>query len=276
MATTNMTTQRRKPTTARALRLRVLRRTQIGPSFMRVTVGGGDIADFVPMGFDQWFRLFLPAPGAGLDRVPDKLTRGSYAKYLLIPKAVRPTLRNYTVRAFRPDGTHGPELDIDFVLHGSPQDGSCGPAATWAQGCAPGDELAIIDEGIGFCAPEGHELRLAADETGLPALAGVLASLPRDARGVAVVEVPHADDAQALDAPLGVEVRWVTRARPSDVPGAAALAAAREVPTPTGPVHAWVVGESALATGLRRHWVGAGLAKRDIVFCGYWKAGDHH
>jgi hypothetical protein len=54
------------------------------------------------------------------------------------------------VRAFRADGPQGPELDVGFVVHGSPAAGTSGPAATWAQTCAVGDAVAILDEGITF------------------------------------------------------------------------------------------------------------------------------
>jgi hypothetical protein len=50
----------------------------------------------------------------------------------------------------RPDGPDGPELDVDFVLHGSAADGTAGPAAVWARNCARGDAVAVLDEGIGF------------------------------------------------------------------------------------------------------------------------------
>ena len=43
-------------------------------------------------------------------------------------------------------------------------------------------------------------------------------------------------------------------------------------PSRPAPGYGWVVGEQALATGLRRHWVKSGLAKDRIMFCGYWRA----
>ncbi len=272
--------RRHTPQARTALRLVVLRRERISPSIARVTLGGGDIAHFEPRGFDQWFRLFIPAPGAtgehALDSVPRTLTTATYARFMLVPAATRPTLRNYTVRGYRADGPQGPELDVDFVIHGAAEDGTAGPASTWAQSCVPGSPVAIIDQGVLFAAPAGRRLILVADETGVPAIAGVLASLPRDARGVAVIEIPDAADRQEIPAPAGVEIRWITRAQPEDVPGRAALAAAQALPLPEGPHYAWVVGESALATSLRRHWVAAGVPKGDISFCGYWKAGDAH
>ncbi|WP_328458973.1 siderophore-interacting protein [Amycolatopsis sp. NBC_00438] len=99
----------------------------------------------------------------------------------------------------------------------------------------------------------------------------MLASLPRDATGHALIELPDAEDQQPLDAPPGVEVTWLPRGR-GGVPGRAVLAAAQDVPVPAGPVHGWVVGESAMAVALRRHWVRAGIPKSDVMFCGYWKA----
>ncbi|MGY0019884.1 siderophore-interacting protein [Streptomyces sp. cg35] len=277
----NLAAARTKPGTTGPLRLHVLRRDRLSPHFMRVTLGGGDIARFRPMGHDQWFRLFLPAPrgtAASLDRVPERLTTLSYLKLLAAPKDARPVLRNYTVRAYRPDGPDGPELDVDFVLHGDGHGAAPGPASAWAGNCSAGDAVVLVDEGIGFNPPDGvRRFALAADESGLPALAGVLASLPADATGTAVAEVPTADDRQEVSSPPGIEVVWVERgATGPPVPGAAALTRARELPLPDGPFYGWAVGESGLATGLRRHWVEQGVPKDHIMFCGYWKAGRGH
>ncbi len=252
--------------------VRVLRRERISEHFIRVTVGGNELSGFVPLGFDQWFRLFLPVPGGTLERVPSRLTTLSYARFLTVAKLERPVLRNYTVRAFRADGPAGPELDIDLVRHGS-SDGTAGPATVWAETCNPGDPAAILDEGVGFNPPDDtDQLIMVADETGLPAIAGILASLPADTRGTALVEVPAAADRQELIKPDGIELVWVVRDDHAAVAGRAALAAASELAVPTGSGYGWVVGEQALATGLRRHWVKSGLAKDRIMFCGYWRA----
>jgi NADPH-dependent ferric siderophore reductase len=274
VARSSSTGSRRKPEVTELLTLHVLRTARVSTGFVRVTLGGEDAARFRPMGYDQWFRLFIPvADDAVLSRLPDKLDTLAYLRYLAIARTQRPVLRNYTVRAYRPDGPQGAELDVDFVLHGTPEDGTSGPAATWAQTCAPGDAVAILDEGITFPAAAAHDrVLLVADETGLPAVAGVLASLGRETTGVAVVEVPHADDVQDLVGPAGVEVRWVVRDDPHALPGPAVLAAVQALPVPAGPVTAWVVGEQALVAGARRHWVGAGVPKQDVTFCGYWKA----
>lgn len=273
MAKTNMTAVRVKPAVSELLTLRVIRSERISPHFMRVTLGEGDIDRFTPMGYDQWFRLFLPASDDSLSRLPGKLTPLAYAKYLTIPKNSRPVLRNYSVRAYRAEG---PELDVDFVLHGTPEEGTAGPAATWALNCRKGDQVAILDEGIAFNPPPGvGHVVLVADESGLPAAAAIIGSLPRDALGHALIEVPSPEDRQGLDAPPGVEVVWISRDAGHAVPGHAALAAAQALPVPAEPFFGWVVGEQTLPVSLRRHWVKAGVPKDHIMFCGYWRAGSH-
>jgi NADPH-dependent ferric siderophore reductase len=275
VARTNLNSTRVRPRTADLITLRVLRRERISPHFARVTLGHGDIERFIPMGFDQWFRLFIPVGGGSLARVPRRLTTASYLRYLTISKTQRPVLRNYSVRAYRADGPEGPELDVDFVLHGSADDGTAGPAATWATTCAKGDPVAILDEGIGFNPPpEARRVLLVADESGLPAVAGILSSLPGDARGQVLVEIPSQDDEQDLAGPQGVDVRWLVREK--GVPGRAALAAAQALDLPDEPFFGWTVGEQTLPTRLRRHWVKAGVPKNHIMFCGYWRAGSSH
>src|SRR5690606_10472627 len=81
--------------------------------------------------------------------------------------------------------------------------------------------------------------------------------------------------------PAGVELRWVPRdaARASGdphgrVPGRLALETVRAADLPSGPVYAYGVGESSLATGVRRHPVGdRGVPKANVDFVGYWRHG---
>lgn len=100
---------------------------------------------------------------------------------------------------------------------------------------------------------------LVADESGLPAAAGILASLPT--RRVRAARGARDADRQDLVAPPGVEVRWVVRTDPHDVPGRAAAALAQAEALPDAPFHGWTVGEQALPTGGRRHRVRTGVAE---------------
>jgi NADPH-dependent ferric siderophore reductase len=242
----------------------------VSPSFQRVTITGDSLEHFTPLGFDQWFRLFLPQPGHDDMRLPKSIGLLGYAKFLTIPKAERPVLRNYTVAGFRPSSAaSAAELDIDFALHGDD-----GFASRWAASARPGDRVAILDEGILFVPPEGTRRHLiVTDETGLPALAGIGRSLPGDAVGDAVLEVADPADAAQLVLPPGVILHLLVRGA-GVAPGTLALAHLETMALDTEGLSAFAIGESALATGARRHLVGArGVPKGHVTFCGYWKAG---
>ncbi|MCT9819274.1 siderophore-interacting protein [Microbacterium sp. W1N] len=262
-----------KPRSPQLLHLQVLRSRQLSPHWMRVTLGGGEIDRFEAMGFDQWFRIFLPLGGdEGLERIPAKANKlFGYLKYLRIPEGVRPVMRNYTVRAFRPATAEaGAEIDVDFVLHGTGP--TAGPASRWAAAAEPGESVVIIDEGLGFNPARGTaRVVLVADETGAPAVAGVCASLPASATGIVLIEAPSAEDVLPVDAPAGVEVRWLVR--DAQTPGSLALAALQELPVETAGTHYFIVGEQSLPTSARRHLVAGGVDKSVISFVGYWRVG---
>ncbi|GAB2472713.1 siderophore-interacting protein [Promicromonospora xylanilytica] len=259
----------------------VVNTKRVTPNMMRVTLGGDELARLTPAGYDQWFRLFLPRAGQDMLRLPKRTSGLWYAEYLTTPKARRPWVRNYTVRAARPDLT---EIDVDFVLHGGTDEGAGvtaghGPGAGFARAAEPGLRVGILDQGISYDERHEHDWTLlVADESGLPAVAGICESLPADARGIAVVEVPTAGDRQEIRAPSGVELRWVVRsdADPHAVPGQAALAELRglELAGLGTEVYAFTVGESSLATGARRYLVNeCGVPKTHVDFVGYWRHG---
>jgi len=266
-----------KPETTELIHLTVLRSERLSAHWIRVTLGGGEIEKFRPMGFDQWFRLFLPIGGdAGLERVPAKANKMfGYLKFLRIPDGERPVMRNYSVRAYRAATAEaGAEIDVDFVLHGSAADGTAGPASRWAETCQPGEHVLIIDEGLTFNPQRGTDrVVLVGDETALPAIASISASLPADATGTAIIEVPSEEDALEFPHPSGLEVVWIVR--PHDVaPGALALQSLGRTALPDAPFHAYAAGEQALASGARKHLVGErGVDKNAVSFCGYWKLG---
>lgn len=264
-----------KPVDPHVLRLEVLGSEQMSPSIRRLTVGGAALAQFTPLGFDQWFRLFLPRADQHEFRLPTRTSTLWYAQWLATPSSQRPDCRNYTVAAVRPALN---EMDIDFVVHTNHDSGLVdGIAAAWALNAQPGQAIGLLDQGIMFNQhPATSSSLLVADESGLPAVEGVLRSLARDALGTAVIEVPDAGDRRPLGEPTGYDVQWVVRteaAEPHATPGVAALARVVSMPSLSPESYVFVVGESALATGVRRHAVGQGVPKDQVRFTGYWKAG---
>ncbi|WP_251151650.1 siderophore-interacting protein [Cellulosimicrobium sp. Marseille-Q4280] len=282
-----------KPADAHVLTLEVVGSKRVSPHVVRVTLGGEGMDHFTPMGYDQWFRLFLTRPDQDALSLPTRSSGLWYVQYLATPRARRPFVRSYTVRAVRPDLR---EMDVDFVVHGDE-----GPASRFALTAEPGERVGLLDQGVGYNPRVAHDWTLVvADETGLPAVAGICESLPDDARGLAIVEVPDLADVQDFRVPAGVELRWIARADgaptaevladvPSadvpaaDVPGAdgghalpgrLALDAVLAAELPSAPVYAYAVGESSLVTGVRRHLVNdRGVPKTHVDFVGYWRHG---
>lgn len=278
----------------------------LSPSFVRVTLTGEDLADFADNGFDQRFKLLLPAPEGGFAHLP----RGEdwYAGWRALPDAQRPPLRTYTVRAVRPELG---EVDVDMVRHGL-----SGPASAFAEQARHGDEVVVLGPnarfdgphgGLEFRPPAGHAgpLLIAGDETAVPAIAVILEQLPPTAYGEVVLEVPLAEDRLPLAKPAGMQVTWVVRdgaAHGSALTPAVVdavdrldlplLLAGEDVEEPTGEdevlwdvpevadattardLYAWLAGEARAITGLRRHLVrDVGVDKRSVAFMGYWREG---
>ncbi|SDR06978.1 siderophore-interacting protein [Actinopolyspora saharensis] len=199
----------------RVYTVEVVARKRLSPSFVRVTVAGECLRSFGAGGADQRIKLMLPQPGRTVADVPQG--RDWYAEWQAMPEETRPTMRTYTVRAFRPSRA---EIDIDFVLHGSEVD-SGGPASNWAASTRPGDRVALLGPdrpgtgrmwGCEWCPPAtARRLLLAGDETAIPAVGAILESLPASACGIACLEIPTEDDVQEWEVPSGMEVRWLPR-----------------------------------------------------------------
>ncbi len=282
--------------------------TRLSPTFLRITLTGEDLDAFADNGFDQRFKLILPVAGQPL---PQLSGEDWYQQWRALPDESRPVLRTYTVRAVRP---HLCEVDFDIALHGQ-----TGPASRWAARTRPGDRVAICGPNAAY--PRGHgglefqppsplpRLLLVGDETAVPAIASILAGLPREAQGQALLEVRSAEDALPVDAPPGVIVTWLARGdRPVGAklvpavavatadfgrraPGGLAGTAAPALAADLGPdsedvwevperavapddVYAWLAGESAVIRLLRRHLVNeCRLDRRAVAFMGYWRLG---
>lgn len=261
---------------------------RISPTFLRVELGGEDLADFGVDGptLDQRIKLIFDG-----------------------------VMRTYTVRAVRP----GPRLVVDFVLHLEP--GASGPASRWAATAEVGDRVGIIAPrrgkffgGIEYEPGDAARILLAGDETAVPAISAILEQVDRDVVGTAYLEIPSAADILPIDAPAGVEVRWLPRdearygaellaavqahhelrvpvgalaaARPTDLEVDPDLwetprysSSGEEIPDEPEPkpgddLYVWVAGESRTVTSIRRHLVReVGLDRRQVAFMGYWREG---
>lgn len=211
----------------RSFQATVARVVRLSPHFTRVTFAGDELVDFGTAGLDQRVKVVLPVAGRGFADFPEG--EDWYAAWRELPAERRNTFRTYTVRAVRPADR---EVDIDFALHGD-----LGPASAWAMQAAPGHEIILIgpdeqspgrDLGIDFRPGAVETVLLAGDETAAPAICAILEQLPATASGVAMIEVPTADDVLPVRAPEGVEVRWLARSGADAVHGERLVPAVRD------------------------------------------------
>lgn len=221
---------------------------------------------------DHLVRVVLGDPGFD-DFEPVEFTDG-YVK-LHFDVAGETVLRTYTVSVVDPVAR---EIAIDFVVHGD-----TGVAGPWASSAVAGQQLSFFGPAGAYAPRADAEWHLlAADETGLPALAAALRAMPGDARGVAVIEVAGPGEEVPIAAPAGIDVQWVHRGAtadvaPADVVGGDAplVTAVRAIDWRPGPVQVFVHGEAEtvmhhLRPYLRRE---RGVPAEWASISGYWRRG---
>nr|WP_083467371.1 siderophore-interacting protein [Kibdelosporangium sp. MJ126-NF4]CTQ90051.1 probable siderophore interacting protein [Kibdelosporangium sp. MJ126-NF4] len=245
----------------------VARTSRISRNFVTVTVTGDELAEFEYQGADQCTRLFFRRDGQDQLTMPTFSNNAWLAQFLLTRVANRPWVRNYTVRAFRTDPW---EMDIEFALHGD-----TGPASVFATNAQPGDPVGLFDEGIGYLPGKDAARQLiVADESAVPAALTILEQAPDTLHADVYLEVPDPDDIRELDTAANVTVHWLARNGSGNVPGMLALETIKSTTLPDKPQYTWVAGESALATGIRRHLVQQhAVPKSSVTFIGYWRHG---
>jgi NADPH-dependent ferric siderophore reductase len=267
----------------------VVRVDRLSPSFVRVELAGPCLADFGVAGptYDQRIKLVFPGDQMRTYTLRDVRGEGPATRLVV-------------------------DLVVHGDAYGDPGP-ACRWARTaavgdWVVVIAPrrGEPFG----GIEFDPGTAGRLLLVGDETALPAIAAILEQLPWDATGAAFVEVPDAADMQTVQHPEGVQVVWLPR---GGAPHGERLHAAvlehlgvGPVPvddelevdpdlweTPTysssgedvgsaatlvghdlADIYAWIAGESAVVTGLRRVLVKElGMDRRQVAFMGYWRRG---
>jgi NADPH-dependent ferric siderophore reductase len=222
-------------------------------AYVRVRLRGPELDGFTSPGSDDHMRLFFP--GGSIDSPEEMRAAPS---------------REYTPLAWAEDW-----LDVEFAIHGAP--GDRGVAAEWAAS-------APIGATIGVGGPRGSMLIegtpdawfLAGDETAVPAIRRFAASMPIDATGRILIEVPGAAQELGIAAPEGVIVESVHR---GSAPGGHVLGQRLDGFTaadrPHGDVFAFIAAEQSVVRPGRalaiERW---GLDADRIVVKGYWKRGE--
>lgn len=245
-------------------RLEVLRRAQITPHLIRITLTGEELQGFFSPGFDDHAKLLFPDPATGQLQLPTVSSDGKP----LWGDGPRPAARDYTPRSY--DAQAG-ELVFDFALH------QAGPATAWAERARPGNIIGVGGPRGSFVLPvdfDGHIL--IGDDTALPAIWRRLQELPAQTRVLVLAEVDSPQDEVALPTRAQADIRWVYRQdRPLAAPGAGLLQALQQVDLPSGDVFAWIACESGAAKALRAYLVTQrSWPARRVRASGYWRLGS--
>ncbi len=292
----------------RLFNVELKRREQLSSALTRFVFGGPEVAEMKTLAADQRIKIFFPDASGQ----PPSLPGGSewYQAYRSVEPARRPPMRTYTIRALRAEQE---EVDVEFVLHGEN-----GPASAWATHARIGDRLQLAapnrqygDDpgGYEWKPPAGvRHILLIADETALPAVAGILEELAGEAEPPVVeafLEVPGEADILDLPAIPGARLHWLPRHQAGihSRNGERMIEAARQARLPerevaggaaqeledidideeilwelaspeSGSFYAWVAGESAAVMAIRRYLVQErGIDKRHLTLMGYWRLG---
>ncbi len=150
----------------------VLRRDQLSPHLVRLTLGGPGLAGFTSTGIpDEWVGLVVP---------------GQFQS------------RYYTVRSWE-----GGELVLDVVVH------EVGLVTEWASGDCVGDQVTITEPKGSFSKPDGAGwLLLVGDLTALPAMARIAETHAAAVPTRIWAEVPDLEELAGY-LPSGPETTWL-------------------------------------------------------------------
>lgn len=243
--------------------LTVLRREQLSPHMVRIIAGGPGFAGYVNNDFvDRYVKIVFPQPGVDY---PEPLDLWQIRESM--PRELWPHTRTYTVRWVDPAAG---ELAIDFVIHGD--EGLAGP---WAAAAQPGDPMTFTGPGGGYNPDPAADWHLfAGDESALPAISAAIESLPREVRGLAFLEVDGDADILPINAPSGVDLRWLRRGGVPAGAGTLLVTAIRNAVWPEGRVQVFAHGERGYMKGLREvFYAERGLDRAQVSLSGYWAQG---
>lgn len=221
-------------------RLTVVETGQVTPQMRRVSVKvEGDEA-------------FEPKPGQDV--------------VLLLPDAAGNLgRRHYTIRRF--DAARQ-VADVDVVIHSESS-----PGARWARDAKPGETVqAFGPRGRNVIHPDADWRLFVGDETCIPAIFGMIETLPDGAKAHAIIEV--ADDGERQDLAGSATIDWISRGGAHAEPMSWALIdrLAAYVP-PEGRGHIYVLGETSTIRRQRQDLLARGFGKDQIFGEGYWRPG---
>lgn len=232
------------------------------PHMRRVRLQADDLARFESFG-GMHIRMLLPT-----DEVPDPVwpEQGANGLPLWLDEARRPVARVYTIRHIDLDAGH---FDVDMVTH---DDG--GPGSTWAARATPGMKVGVMGP-LGRPIPDADWYVIGADETGIPAIARMMARLPKTARGSVFIEVAGPHERQDFPQHPGFDVQWIFRNGIAPGQDRRLVDAVCRTEWPNNlEGFGWFAAEAGMAKLVREYWRETlGLDRTKTLVAGYWRIG---
>lgn len=235
--------------------LRAARRREVFPGLVRVTLAGIDVEALIRDGIH--IKLMMPAERG---RAPVWPVIGENGAIAWPQGDDKLHARFVTIRHVR---VAEREIDVDIATH----DG--GLISTWASMDGDSLEVGVMGPGGDAALPSAENVVLAADYTGLPALARLIESVGGRVTGRLYAAAPSLETLEAYLPASGLEV---TAMDPGTFTRDVA-AAIRDGSTP--PVgYAFFAGEFSAAQEVRAVFKGPlGMARGDQISMAYWRAG---
>ncbi|MBP1652750.1 MAG: hypothetical protein H6Q26_2907 [Bacteroidetes bacterium] len=240
--------------------LKVKRREQLTPHYIRIILTGDDIQIYQRAEAGDNNKIIIPKDKSVPVELPDMATRSLFD----YPNQI---VRTYTLRSF--DAEKG-EMAIDFVVHKNP-----GPASAWAMNAEPGDELGVLMKANRKkLMRSAEDYYFFGDHSALPVISALLEKLGPAAKGHAYIEVHGAEDVLPINKPAGIDITWLYNEHPGDTSGLPAAFNAIEN-TLQGSSYIYAFAEhgavNEIQDKLRKHT----SVKRDSWQAyGYWKHGE--
>jgi len=227
-------------TRARQYAAEVLRREQLTPHLVRLTLGGAGLAGPGPEAFES-------------TGIPDEWVG------LVVPQQFQS--RYYTVRSW-----DGAELVLDVVVH------EVGLVTEWAARDCVGDTVTLTEAKGSFAMPDSAAwVMLVGDLTAMPAMARIAETVARSGVPTRIwAEVPDVGLLRGSGyLPDGADVAWLE----PPAGGQSDLAAVVEaIDWPAGDGYFWMAGESAQMRAIRKHLMRERrLPSTTYDVMGYWR-----
>jgi NADPH-dependent ferric siderophore reductase len=141
------------------------------------------------------------------------------------------------------------------------------------RGAKAGDKLTVLGPRGRHVLKDGADWRLfIGDETAIPAILGMLETLPKGAPATALIEISGEVDKQPLKTDGDVNLVWLVR----DAPAGQSDVLARAVEgfaLPSGVGHVYTLGETSIIRRIRQGLIARGVPKETISAEGYWRPG---